>query len=48
MTMLDAARLEQLPAGTVPSPLYAGSEGFYAHMALRDQLIALEALSDDL
>lgn len=29
-------------------PLYAGREGFYAHMALRDQLIALEVLSDDL
>jgi hypothetical protein len=29
-------------------PLYAGREGFYAHMALREQLIALEVLSDDL
>lgn len=29
-------------------PLYSGREGFYAHMALRDQLIALEVLSDDL
>lgn len=29
-------------------PLYAGREGFFAHMALRDQLIALEVLSDDL
>lgn len=29
-------------------PLYAGREGFYAHMALRDQLIALEVLSDDM
>jgi hypothetical protein len=28
--------------------LYAGSEGFYAHMALREQLIALEVISDDL
>lgn len=29
-------------------PLYAGREGFYAHMALRDQLIALEVLADDM
>ncbi|MEJ1964585.1 MAG: hypothetical protein WDO56_24760 [Gammaproteobacteria bacterium] len=29
-------------------PLYAGREGFHAHMALREQLIALEVLSDDL
>ena len=29
-------------------PLYAGHEGFHAHMALREQLIALEVLSDDL
>lgn len=29
-------------------PLYAGREGFAANMALRQQLIALEALSDDL
>jgi hypothetical protein len=29
-------------------PLYSKREGFYAHMALRDQLIALEVLSDDL
>lgn len=29
-------------------PLYAGKEGFYAHMALREQLIALEVMSDDL
>jgi hypothetical protein len=28
--------------------LYAGKEGFYAHMALREQLIALEVMSDDL
>lgn len=29
-------------------PLYNGREGFYAHMALREQLIAMEAMSDDL
>lgn len=29
-------------------PLYQGREGFYAHMALREQLIAMEAISDDL
>ncbi|MDV3242710.1 MAG: hypothetical protein LOY00_13230 [Methylocaldum sp.] len=29
-------------------PLYNGREGFYAHMALREQLIAMEAISDDL
>jgi hypothetical protein len=29
-------------------PLYAGREGFYAHMALREQLIALEVLADDM
>ncbi len=28
--------------------LYAGREGFHAHMALREQLIALEVMSDDL
>jgi hypothetical protein len=28
--------------------LYAGEDGFYAHMALREQLIALEVLADDL
>jgi hypothetical protein len=28
--------------------LYAGKDGFYAHMALREQLIALEVLADDL
>lgn len=28
--------------------LYAGEAGFYAHMALREQLIALEVLADDL
>ena len=29
-------------------PLYQGREGFYRHMALREQLIALEVLADDL
>lgn len=29
-------------------PLYEGRGGFYAHMALREQLIALEVISDDL
>ena len=29
-------------------PLYQGRAGFYAHMALREQLIALEVLADDL
>lgn len=29
-------------------PLYAGREGFIAHMALREQLIAMEVISDDL
>lgn len=28
--------------------IYAGKAGFYAHMALREQLIALEVMSDDL
>lgn len=29
-------------------PLYQGRDGFHAHMALREQLIALEVLADDL
>jgi hypothetical protein len=29
-------------------PLYQGREGFYAHMALREQLIAMEAISDEM
>ena len=29
-------------------PLYDGREGFHAHMALREQLIAMEVISDDL
>ncbi|GMU46799.1 MAG: hypothetical protein AMXMBFR26_15810 [Porticoccaceae bacterium] len=40
----DASALEALHG----DPLYRGREGFYAHMALRAQLIALEVLADDL
>ena len=40
----DATALEAL----YRDPLYQGREGFYAHMALREQLIALEVLADDL
>lgn len=29
-------------------PIYQGREGFSAHMALREQLIALEVISDDM
>ena len=29
-------------------PLFGGREGFVAHMALREQLIAMEVISDDL
>jgi len=29
-------------------PLYDGREGFHAHMALRNQLIALDVIADDL
>ena len=29
-------------------PLYNGREGIYAHIALRDQLIAMEVISDDM
>ncbi len=39
---------EQAMDALYTDPLYAGREGFYAHMALREQLIALEVLSDDL
>jgi hypothetical protein len=39
---------EQALAGLEGDSLYAGRDGFYAHMALREQLIALEVLSDDL
>jgi hypothetical protein len=39
---------EQAMDALYSDPLYAGKEGFYAHMALREQLIALEVISDDL
>jgi hypothetical protein len=39
---------EQAMDSLYKDPLYAGKDGFYAHMALRDQLIALEVMSDDL
>ncbi len=29
-------------------PIYGGREGFFAHMALREQLISMEVISDDL
>lgn len=39
---------EEAAAQLYRDPLYDGREGFYAHMALREQLIALEVISDDL
>jgi len=39
---------EQAMDSLYGDPLYEGREGFYAHMALREQLIALEVISDDL
>jgi hypothetical protein len=39
---------EQAMDALYKDALYAGKEGFYAHMALREQLIALEVMSDDL
>jgi hypothetical protein len=35
-------------AALYSDPLYSGRDGFHAHMALREQLIALEVISDDL
>lgn len=35
-------------AALYQDPIYQGREGFYAHMALREQLIALEVISDDM
>lgn len=35
-------------AALYQDPLYDGLEGFHAHMALREQLIALEVIADDL
>lgn len=40
----DASALEALYG----DPVYQARAGFYAHMALREQLIALEILADDL
>ena len=39
---------EQAMDALLNDPLFVGREGFYAHMVLRDQLIALEVLADDL
>lgn len=39
---------EQAMDALYNDPLYAGRVGFYPHMALREQLIALEVLADDL
>ena len=39
---------EQAMDSLYKDSIYAGKEGFYAHMALREQLIALEVMSDDL
>ncbi|MDP2026619.1 hypothetical protein [Sulfuriferula sp.] len=40
---------DELAIGALQSdPLYDKYEGFYAHMALREQLVAMEALEDDL
>lgn len=39
---------EQAMDALYSDSLYAGKQGFHAHMALREQLIALEVMSDDL
>jgi len=40
---------DELAIGALQSdPLYDKYEGFYAHMALREQLVAMDALEDDL
>lgn len=39
---------ESALAALYGDPLYQDREGFYRHMALREQLIALEVLADDL
>ena len=39
---------EQAIAALQREPLYDPDEGFYAHMALRQQLIAMNAMEDDL
>jgi hypothetical protein len=40
---------DELAIGALQSdPLYDKYDGFYAHMALREQLVAMDALEDDL
>jgi len=39
---------EQAIAALQHEPLYDPDEGFYAHMALRQQLIAMEAMEEDI
>jgi len=39
---------EQAIAALQRDPLYDPDEGFYAHMALREQLIAMEAMEEDI
>ena len=40
---------DELAIGALQSdPLYDRRKGFYAHMALREQLVAMDALEDDL
>jgi hypothetical protein len=40
---------DELAIGALQSdPLYDKHDGFYAHMALREQLVAMDALEDDL
>jgi len=40
---------DELAIGALQSdPLYDKYQGFYAHMALREQLVAMDALEDDL
>ena len=39
---------EQALAALQRDPLYDPDEGFYAHMALREQLIAMDAMEEDI
>ena len=39
---------EQAIAALQRDPLYDPDEGFYAHMALREQLIAMDAMEEDI
>ncbi len=39
---------EQALAALQRDPLYDPDDGFYAHMALREQLIAMEAMEEDI